>query len=355
MLKKTLNKSLKRSYESKFLYINDQKQTDSMSGIRATIFGGTSKLGLTIGSTFGEIGSDIIFPCRTRKLKTLESEKLKFLRLSGFLGQIYINKDTNFNDPNALNRLIKPSNIVINLIAGLNTYKNISDFEEANINIPRKLARISKNSGIKKFIHFSKIGVCPKSESLDLRTSYWGEKAVLEEFPNATILRLGPTVGFADDIQLIFRKQQEYFNGMAPVYSDLKALKQPVLETDIAKVCLNAVKMDFADGKTFEVCGPFVYSQRQIFEIMQNVLQRPIRFVKVNEVVARKVGAWVGWNFFNRERVVKEGIDMVGGRVQGVFGCEELGVRCASVVPSLKYHLGRFAKPLDISKNDYVI
>ena len=353
MLRKTFNKTLKRSYESKFLYVNEEPNIDSISGIRATIFGGTSKLGLTVGSSFGMIGSDIIFPAR--KLRILESEKLKFLRLSGFLGQIYINKNTNFNDPNALHRLIKPSNTVINMIGGLQTYKTLEKFEEANIDIPRKLARIARNCGVKKFIHYSKVGVCPKSESMDLRTRYWGEKAVREEFPDAIILRLAPIVGFADDVQLIFRKQQEYFNGMAPVYSNLKGLKQPIVEKDIARATINAVKLQNINGKTFELCGPFVYTQRQLLEIMQNILDRPIKFIKINENLARKISTYIGNNFFNKERIVKEGIDMVRSKEEGVLGIEDLAVKPTSVVPCLSFHLGRFARPVAITKDEFVI
>lgn len=44
-------------------------------------------------------------------------------------------------------------------------------------------------------IHFSSAGTDPNSESMDLRTKYYGEQEVLNAFPNATIIKPCTVVG----------------------------------------------------------------------------------------------------------------------------------------------------------------
>jgi dTDP-4-dehydrorhamnose reductase len=68
----------------------------------------------------------------------------------------------------------------------------MEDFEEANIIIPRKIAKICarlKNDPVKRLIHFSANGVDPDSHSKMLKTKWLGEMEVKEHFPEATIIR----------------------------------------------------------------------------------------------------------------------------------------------------------------------
>lgn len=55
----------KRNYDLKRLHIYDQGGRNSNSGINATIFGGSSVLGMTVGAALTRIGSTAIYPYRT--------------------------------------------------------------------------------------------------------------------------------------------------------------------------------------------------------------------------------------------------------------------------------------------------
>jgi len=55
---------LYRAYTPQRLHVYDAGEINSVSGIRATIFGGTSFMGSIVGSKLGLISSDLVFPLR---------------------------------------------------------------------------------------------------------------------------------------------------------------------------------------------------------------------------------------------------------------------------------------------------
>lgn len=94
---------------------------------------------------------------------------------------------------------VKKSDVVINLIGKHYETKhfvptrradgNLSrinyDFEEVNVTIPRILAEISKEAGVKAFIHVSALAADTNSASKWARTKAEGEVAVREAFPDS--------------------------------------------------------------------------------------------------------------------------------------------------------------------------
>lgn len=105
------------------------------------MFGSTSNIGTIIGDKLGGIGSDMTYPQRFTHEFIEEAE---FLEMTGNTGQVYIYKKTNFDNPHILRKLIKPSNVVVNLIGPRYTYQKIEQFEEVNVHIPRRLAMLAK-------------------------------------------------------------------------------------------------------------------------------------------------------------------------------------------------------------------
>ncbi len=95
------------------------------------------------------------------------------------------------------------------------------EFLYANAKLPAKLAKIAKESGAQRFIHFSSVGASEKAESKDLYYKWLGEEMIKEQFPDATILRLCPVVGDNDFVHSTFASQVSYFNNLYFVYNDL--------------------------------------------------------------------------------------------------------------------------------------
>ena len=74
----------RRNYEFKRMHIYDQGGRNSISGIDATVFGGSSILGLTVGSALTRFGSTCVYPYR--KASTIFSLNFKEIKPTADLG-----------------------------------------------------------------------------------------------------------------------------------------------------------------------------------------------------------------------------------------------------------------------------
>lgn len=344
-----MNKLIKRGYKSKYLYITDNASSFFNSGIRATVYGATGCIGSSVVSRLGSIGSDVIMA--TRSNKTYD-DCIKMLRSDVNLGMGYVMYNMNYNDPNAIARSMAKSNVVVNFIGPYRRLKNLADFEEVNIDIPQKLAREARKRGIKKFIHFSSVGVDPKSASLDLMTKYHGELAVRDEFPDAIIMRPATVIGYDDYFQRIVRAQVEHtFNFMA-FHGDLEAKRQPILDDDIGEAVMNAIKMNEADGQTFELGGPFVYTRRELYEIIFNVLKRPIDFFRMSPKIVFGVTRFFNSVYFNREDFLKDEVDLIVTKKEGVKTIQDLFVNPVSVVSKIEHMNFNYGSYIDLTAEE---
>lgn len=78
-------------------------------------------------------------------------------------------------------------------------------FDDVHVHGARRLARIAKEEGVKKFVHVSALNASPNPPPVFLpdgsqfyRSKYDGEAAVREEFPEAVIVRPSDMYGMED-------------------------------------------------------------------------------------------------------------------------------------------------------------
>lgn len=78
-------------------------------------------------------------------------------------------------------------------------------FNDVHVDGARRLARLAKEAGVERFIHVSALNaaehpepVIVKGGSKFLASKWAGERAVLEEFPEATIFRPADVYGQED-------------------------------------------------------------------------------------------------------------------------------------------------------------
>ena len=102
-------------------------------------------------------------------------------------------------DDDSIRKAIQHADVVINLIGKHYETKHLVktrredgslsninySFDEVHNTLPAKLARLSKEAGVKSFIHMSAMAANPNSNSKWSRSKAAGELSVREEFPEA--------------------------------------------------------------------------------------------------------------------------------------------------------------------------
>jgi uncharacterized protein YbjT (DUF2867 family) len=162
----------------------------------------------------------------------------------------------NSNNFSELKEAIKNSDIVINLI-GILFETRKQKFYNIHSSIPEAVAKICKDSDVKKFIHVSAIGASENSKSLYQKSKYQGEIKALENFKNTVVIRPSVVCGTEDNFTNLFSKLS--ILPVIPVVG-MNYKFQPILVTDVADAIVQAIETKGNEGKIYEIGGPKVIS-----------------------------------------------------------------------------------------------
>ena len=162
----------------------------------------------------------------------------------------------NTNNFSELKEAIKNSDIVINLIGILYETRK-QKFYNIHSSIPEAVAKICKDSDVKKFIHVSAIGASENSKSLYQKSKYQGEIKALENFKNTVVIRPSVVCGTEDNFTNLFSKLS--FLPVIPVVG-INYKFQPILVTDVVDAIVQAIETKGNEGKIYEIGGPKVIS-----------------------------------------------------------------------------------------------
>jgi nucleoside-diphosphate-sugar epimerase len=218
--------------------------------------------------------------------------------------------------------------------------------------VPRKIAKSARLTGAKKLIHFSAAGVAYNSESLDLQTKFYGEQMVRDEFPDAIIIRPTLVLSLRDYYLKHYYQMINHWYSFIPVWDDCTALKQPIIVDDFVEAIVNAIKLDDIQGKTFEIGGPFQYTQKEILEVMMNAMCRQVKLYKFNKELGKTIGSYTSFAKMNREDIVKSGLDLIVKQENGEGNIHDLYVQPAPVVPFIKKYYNRLKDVHAMKKED---
>ena len=172
-----------------------------ISGKKITIFGGNGFIGKTLINKLCE--HTCIVQVVTRKNKNYND--LKFL---GGLGQVTVVQIKNFNE-NEIKEIIYDSDVVINLIGILFENKK-QQFEHVHVEIPKLIAKVSKELKIKNFIHLSALGVDKNSDASYALSKRKGELEIIKIFPDSVIVRPSVVFGNNDNFINLFSKMSTF-------------------------------------------------------------------------------------------------------------------------------------------------
>lgn len=271
-----------------------------------------------------------------------------FLKPLGDLGQVEI-MAANIRNEQSVRRAVAHADCVINLAAVL--YESGGQtFDGLHRDGAARIARLSREAGVKSLVHMSALGAERTSESRYARSKAAGEEAVLEAFPGATILR--PSV--------VFGPEDEFFNRFASLAAKLPVLMmpglnirfQPVYVRDVAEAIVRVSEGGKAyAGQTFSLGGPQVKTLRALLEEMMDYTSVHRPMINMPSGLAMLMATFLGLlpsPPLTRDQVKLLAYDNVVP--EGTKGLKELGItptRVSAVLPSYMEHHrrhGQFTK-----------
>ena len=225
-------------------------------GKLVTVYGGSGFIGRHTVRALAKAG------CRVRAA-VRRPDLAGHLQPMGGVGQIH-GVQANLRYPDSVARAAVGADVVINLV-GVLAPTGAQKFDAVHAAGARAVAKAAREAGVRQLIHVSAIGADLKSASAYARSKAEGETAVLEEFPDAIVLR--PSI--------VFGPEDEFFNrfaGLARMSPFLPSIGggrtkfQPVFVGDLAAAIAAVADGRGQPGKIYEIGGPDVLSFRQLLD-----------------------------------------------------------------------------------------
>jgi NADH dehydrogenase len=222
------------------------------------IFGASGLVGRHTVRALAQAGRRIRAVCRHPNLTN-------YLLPAGVPGQIQLFKG-NVRDDDSVARALEGTDAAVNLTGVLYSHGE-QNFDALHVDAARRIGRLAREAGLKALVHVSAIGADPDAKSRYARSKGVGERALREEFPEATILR--PS--------LVFGPEDQFFNKFAwlarisptlPQIGGGRTRFQPVFVGDVAAAILRALNDPATHSKTYELGGPTVYTFKELLQLI---------------------------------------------------------------------------------------
>ena len=243
-----------------------------MQGL-VTVFGGSGFVGGQVVRALAKAGHRVRVAVRNPNLAYR-------MRMLGDVGQIEVVQANVRNAPSVA-RAVDGAEAVVNLV-GVLWESGRQTFQTLHVMGAKTVAEQARAAGATRFVQVSALGADLDSSSKYQRTKAQGEAAVRAAFPGAVVIRPSVMFGAEDKFFNKFGQMAALFPAL-PLIGGGETKFQPVYVGDVAQVVAKAVASPAAEGLTYELGGPAVYSFKALMELIlretgRNRVLAPIPF-----------------------------------------------------------------------------
>lgn len=238
----------------------------------------------------GFVGSHIISQLATsgRKIRVLTRRKSHANHLLVLPNVELV--ETNIHDQHNLDTAFVGMDAVINLVGILNEKEHSGEgFRRVHVELPRKMLNACHQSKVKRILHMSALNADANSgASHYLRSKGEGENHVHAFAGKIAVTSFRPSV--------IFGREDSFFNRFAgllkitPLFFPLacaQARFAPVYVEDLAACFVENLEDKSSYGERYDLCGPNVYSLRELVEFTAKTLGLKRRVIGLPDFIAR--------------------------------------------------------------------
>ena len=265
----------------------------------------------------------------------------------GVVGQVQL-VQANLRVAASVERALEGASGVVNLVGILNE-SGRQTFSRLHALGAKTVAEAAASAGISRVIQMSAIGADAESASQYARSKAEGEAAVKAAVPTATILR--PSIVFGTDDAFFNRfADMARFAPALPLFGGGKTKFQPVFAGDVAEAVVAALETPEAQGETYELGGPGVYSFAELMRFILDEIDRP-RFLlplpwQIGSVIAMvsELAAILPFvqPMLTRDQLIQLKSDNVVA--EGAKTLADLGVQAETVDSIVPSYLGRYRR-----------
>ncbi len=240
------------------------------------LIGGSGFVGGWIANRLSERGIRVTIPTRRR-------ENARSLIVLPMVDVI----EANIHDPQALAALMQGQDAVINLVGILHDADSRlpygKGFAQAHVDLPKKILAAMRQTGVRRLVHMSALKATVDGPSEYLRSKGEGETSVVAAMGELDITIFRPSVIFGPDDSFLnmFAKLLKLFP-LFPLGGG-QARFQPVYVGDVADAFVASLYDRATFGQTYELCGPKVYTLRQLVEYVGALIGKPRSIIDLGD------------------------------------------------------------------------
>ena len=246
-----------------------------------TVFGGSGFVGTQVVRALAKRGWRVRVAVRKPALAYE-------LRMAGDVGQIQTVR-CDITDKAAVAEAIKGADAVVNLV-GILFETGGRKFEALHVEGAVNVAEAAKAAGVKRLTHMSALGADVNGKAAYARTKGQAEIAVRDAFPGAVVVRPSVVFGAGDQFLNKFAAMATYSPAL-PLIGGGVTKFQPVYVGDVAEAIARAVEAPQAEGKTFELGGPSVWTFEDVLKFILRETKRERFLIPIPFPIARMIGS----------------------------------------------------------------